>query len=112
MRRNQNKNYLKKQQKDCSMDFKTPIVLDIGSGTFKAGFANEVAPIVSFPTCLGCKKSNFLNFDTNEESLDNMIFGEEALRAARLRRIKNLRYPVSRGLVTNWEDMNTFYLMF
>lgn len=37
-------------------DFKTPIVLDTGSGLMKAGFANEDLPNVVFPTIIGMPK--------------------------------------------------------
>lgn len=37
-------------------DFKTPIVLDTGSGLMKAGFADEDLPNVVFPTIIGMPK--------------------------------------------------------
>jgi len=37
-------------------DFKTPIVLDTGSGLMKAGFADQDLPNVIFPTIIGLPK--------------------------------------------------------
>lgn len=37
-------------------DFKTPIVLDTGSGLMKAGFADQDLPNVLFPTIIGMPK--------------------------------------------------------
>lgn len=37
-------------------DFKTPIVLDTGSGLMKAGFADQDFPNVVFPTIIGIPK--------------------------------------------------------
>lgn len=38
------------------MDYKTPIVLDTGSGLMKAGFSDEEHPNVIFPTIIGMPK--------------------------------------------------------
>lgn len=38
------------------MDFKTPIVLDTGSGLMKAGFADQDRPNIVFPTIIGIPK--------------------------------------------------------
>lgn len=37
-------------------NFKTPIVLDTGSGFVKAGFADQELPSIIFPTILGMPK--------------------------------------------------------
>lgn len=37
-------------------DFKTPIVLDTGSGLMKAGFADQDLPNIIFPTIIGVPK--------------------------------------------------------
>ena len=37
-------------------DFKTPIVLDTGSGLMKAGFADQDLPNIIFPTIIGMPK--------------------------------------------------------
>lgn len=38
------------------MDYKTPIVLDTGSGLMKAGFADQDRPSTVFPTIIGRPK--------------------------------------------------------
>ena len=44
-------------------DFKTPIVLDTGSGVMKAGFADEELPAVIFPTVIGLPKYEVTSAD-------------------------------------------------
>ena len=38
------------------MNYKTPIVLDTGSGLMKAGFADQDLPSTIFPTIIGLPK--------------------------------------------------------
>ena len=44
-------------------DFKTPIVLDTGSGVMKAGFADEELPAIIFPTVIGLPKYEVMSAD-------------------------------------------------
>ncbi len=66
-------------------DAGTPLVIDNGSSMTKAGFAGDHAPHTVFPSLVG-----------------------------RNRGILWPKYPIERGLVTNWDDMeklwhHTFY---
>jgi len=43
-------------------DFKTPIVLDTGSGVMKAGFSDQELPSVIFPTIIGLPKYEVMSW--------------------------------------------------
>ena len=69
---------------------------------FKDGFAGDDAPRAVFPTIIGRPR---------QKGLEDFYIGEEAQTN---RRMLNLTYPIQRGIVTNWEDMEkiwhyTFY---
>jgi actin, other eukaryote len=71
------------------------IVIDNGSGFMKAGIAGEESPKVIFPTIIGRPTKNLNN--------ENEIFiGEEALFK---KEILNLKFPIQKRNITNWDDM-------
>jgi actin, other eukaryote len=71
------------------------IVCDMGSGMVKAGFAGDVAPRSHFPLIVGRPK-------TEMTRRNDHYIGDDA--QAR-RGILTMRYPVERGVVRDWEDM-------
>eukprot|EP01125_Pyxidicula_operculata_P016488 TRINITY_DN567_c0_g2_i6.p1 TRINITY_DN567_c0_g2~~TRINITY_DN567_c0_g2_i6.p1 ORF type:complete len:361 (+),score=51.98 TRINITY_DN567_c0_g2_i6:58-1140(+) len=80
------------------------IVCDNGSGTIKAGFSGDDAPRAVFPCIVGRPKNERLG-------IKGVFVGDEAQSK---RGILNLKYPVQRGFVTDWDDMveiwrHTFY---
>lgn len=82
------------------MDFETPLVLDSGSISMKAGYAGDTDPRAVFASVVGRPR---LGHDP--------YVGDEAL-ANRGRVV--LKHPIERGVVTNWDDMekiwhSTFY---
>jgi len=87
---------------------KTTLVIDVGSGNCKAGFAGEDAPRCVFPSIVGRPKT--ANVMSGTESCDFYV-GE----AAQLKRgILKVTYPVEHGVVQDWDDMekiwsHTFY---
>jgi len=82
----------------------SPVVLDCGSHTIKAGFAGDDEPIARVLSVVGRRQGK----ETVMVGLDRkqVYVGAEARdRRAGLA----LRYPISKGVVTNWEDMTKLY---
>ena len=80
----------------------TTIVIDNGSGMCKAGFAGDEAPRSVFPSVVGHPKYS--------PQSDTYVGDEACAKAGALL----LKYPIERGAVTNWDDMeklwhHTFY---
>ncbi|XP_061672186.1 actin-3-like isoform X2 [Syngnathoides biaculeatus] len=82
------------------------VVLDNGSGMCKAGFAGEDAPQACFPSIVGHPRLGMM-----VGILQKAFVGDEAQSK---RRYLTLKYPIEKGIVTNWDDMekiwyHTFY---
>ncbi|KAK8850086.1 hypothetical protein M9Y10_018197 [Tritrichomonas musculus] len=69
------------------------IVIDNGSGMMKAGWAGEEIPKSVFPTILS-------------DTLDNLYIGDGALQ---YRAYSSIRYPIQRGSITDWGDLQKIY---
>ena len=76
------------------------LVVDNGSGTFKAGLAGDDAPRSVFPSIVGRPKSE--SWLGSKE----VYVGEEAQTR---RDILQLKYPIERGVVTNWDHMEKIW---
>ena len=86
------------------------LVFDNGSGMMKAGFAGDDAPRAAFPTVVGRLKSIHTK-DFISKGAKNAYVGDEAISS---RGLLTLKYPIDRGVVTTWDDMealwrHTFY---
>ena len=74
------------------------LVIDNGSGICKAGFAGYDAPIAVFTSIVGHTKQMY----KGKAAFHDLYVGEEARRK---RFMLALNYPIERGLITNWDDM-------
>ena len=75
------------------------LVVDNGSGVYKAGFAGDNAPKVAFPTIVGRHKMMKRIRQTRQK--DSYV-GDEAQKN---RAFLDLSSPIDRGIITNWNDM-------
>lgn len=83
--------------------FKTPIVLDTGSGLMKAGFADQDLPSTIFPTIIGQPKyEEIMNGNLERET----YIGHEAQH---MRGVLALKYPMKNGIIRNWDDMEKIW---
>lgn len=81
----------------------TPIVIDNGSGTIRAGYAGEDLPKCFFPSYVGRPK--------HTRVLAGGLEGDTFIgnRAQELRGLLKLRWPLEHGVVTDWEDMERIW---
>ncbi|XP_043075303.1 actin-1 isoform X3 [Puntigrus tetrazona] len=84
-------------------DYKTPIVLDSGSGLMKAGFADQDLPTSVFPSVIGRPKY--------EEVMNGSVEREQYVGhdAQHMRGVLTLKYPIRNGVVTNWDEMEMIW---
>ncbi|XP_032821160.1 uncharacterized protein LOC116948521 [Petromyzon marinus] len=84
------------------------VVMDNGSGLCKAGFAGENAPRFCVPSLVGRPRQRDTMLvsrgldDAGGSGDGGCYIGRQALCR---RGVLSLRYPVERGIVTRWDDM-------
>lgn len=80
-----------------------PIVIDNGSGSIKAGFAGSDHPSAFFPSYVGRPK--------HVRVMAGAVEGDTFIgrRAQELRGLLRINYPISHGIVTEWEDMELIW---
>ena len=84
------------------VDTQIHVVIDNGTGFMKGGFSGENAPRAVFPTLIGTPKENKLLTDKNIPR----IIGQEALEKIGM---ANVRAPIEKGIIKDWEDMEIIW---
>ncbi|KAM9181051.1 actin-related protein T2-like [Dugong dugon] len=79
------------------------VIFDNGSGLCKAGLSGEIGPRHVISSVVGHPKSNFSLAESNQK---NYFVGKQVLDKYDA---LHLHYPVERGLVTDWDDMEKLW---
>ena len=80
-----------------------PIIIDIGSGTLKAGFASDDAPKCIIPMIIGKPKSPGILVGMDQKSC---YVGHEALAK---RNLLITEEPVQRGIIINMDSIQKIF---
>ena len=82
---------------------KPNIIIDNGTGYWKAGFSGEEGPRAVFPALVGRPKNPGIM--VGAEKKDFFV----GLQAEEKRGILNLKYPIEHGIVNDWNDMEKIW---
>lgn len=80
------------------------LVIDNGSLACKAGFAMDKAPMALVPSVVGHPRKEHLSDPHRKYSSANYIGAD-----AQAKDFLDLKYPVQRGVVTDWDDMQALW---
>lgn len=81
------------------------VVCDNGTGFVKCGFAGDNFPAATFPAMVG-RPTLRSEEAFNDIVLKDIMVGDECAQA---RAMLEVSYPLTHGVVTNWEDMVHLY---
>ncbi|GME82103.1 unnamed protein product [Ambrosiozyma monospora] len=84
--------------------YNQPIVIDNGSGTIRAGFAGDETPKINYSNVVG--KPKYQRIMSSSINQNDKFIGS---KAQSLRGLLKLQYPISHGVVTNWNNMETVW---
>lgn len=79
------------------------VVIDVGSGFCKAGFAGEDGPISLFPSIIGRPKNPQMMLGVKKQEY---FIGDAAQQ---MRGVLTLQYPVENGVIKNWDDIEKIW---
>ena len=77
------------------------LVVDNGSGIYKAGFAGDDAPRAVFSSVIGRPRYQGVTVDGAIGQKDFYVGNS----AQEKRDLLTLKHPIERGIITNWDDM-------
>ena len=86
------------------MEEKHKVVIDNGSGCIKAGFAGNPFPSAIFPSIV--RRLSIPKFMLQLYAKDVYV-GDECYHMPRT--IPAAKYPIERGIITNWDDMEKIW---
>lgn len=87
-------------------DQKPNIIIDNGSGYFKAGLSGEEKPKSVFPSIVGYPNYMINSGGSNYSNTEDCFVGTDAeANSYKL----NLNYPIEHGIINDWEDMKEIY---
>ena len=85
-------------------DEEQTIIIDNGTSKVRAGWAGYEEPHYVFPSLIGRERLDV--FRTYIGNYKDAYIGDEALSKAC---VLSLKYPIERGIVVNWDDMEKIY---
>ena len=81
------------------------IVIDNGTSSIKAGFSGNDAPSFEIPTVIATPK--FFQSSMIGMGQKRVYIGCDAKKKRPIQ--MNMSYPIERGIIMNWNDMETIY---
>ncbi|CAH8845449.1 unnamed protein product [Trichobilharzia szidati] len=80
-----------------------PVVIDIGTGILKAGFAGDQVPKYRFPNYIGRPK--------HVRVMAGALEGDDFIgpKAEEHRGLLSIRYPIEHGIIRDWNDMERIW---
>jgi len=78
------------------------LVCDNGTGFVKCGYAGSNFPEHIFPSMVGRPLIRTSNNRVNDVEIEDLMIGD---KAAKVRSLLDIDYPMENGIVKNWDDM-------
>eukprot|EP00479_Gromia_sphaerica_P001583 TRINITY_DN1180_c0_g1_i1.p1 TRINITY_DN1180_c0_g1~~TRINITY_DN1180_c0_g1_i1.p1 ORF type:complete len:303 (-),score=43.45 TRINITY_DN1180_c0_g1_i1:850-1758(-) len=96
--------YVTDELMDTLRDTENPVVIDMGSGFFKAGISSAEAsvPQTMFQSVIGRLKYN--QYMDSQEDDEKVLFGKQAINS---RGILSLTHPIVNGMIQDWDETSS-----